>query len=107
MTESSRPKKKRLKAAALRYRRHEDVAPKLLAKGEGKIAEKIIAIARENGIAITRDADLVTILSKLDINKSISQDMFEIVAELLVFVYRLKERWQEEHSPPQNPAAND
>lgn len=88
--------KERLKAAALRYRRGTDQSPYLAAKGEGKLAERIIAIALEHGVPITEDPDLVTILSKMDPGSEISPELYVIVAELLVFVYRLKQRASEE-----------
>ena len=97
MAKENQKEEKRLQAAALRYRRKEDLAPKLLARGEGKVAEKIIDLAKQHGITISKDPDLVTILSKIDIGEMISQEMYEIVAELLVFVYRLKEKWQEDY----------
>lgn len=86
------------RAAALRYERATDHAPRLVAKGEGKIAEKIIELAKEHGIPITQDPDLLQILSKLDLGAAISPEMYEIVAELLIFIYRLKEEWQQKHA---------
>ena len=88
----------RLKAAALRYDRRKEGIPRMIAKGDGLVAEKIIALAEEHGIPITRDPDLVTILSKMDLGQAISPDLYEIVAELLVFIYRLKEKWAEQKS---------
>jgi flagellar biosynthesis protein len=83
---------KRLRAAALRYERERDSAPRLTARGEGVIAEKIIDIALEHGVPITRDPDLLSILSRMDVGEVISPALYEIVAELLVFVYRIKEK---------------
>jgi flagellar biosynthesis protein len=93
--EKKRGSKRRLRAAALKYAPEKDNAPRLVAKGEGKIAEKIIALAKEHGIPITEDPDLVTILSKMDINEEISPALYEVVAELLVFVYRIKQKYLE------------
>ena len=84
---------RRLKAAALRYVPEKQAAPQVVAKGEGLVAEKIIEIAREHGVPITEDADLVAILSKMDLGEEISPALYEVVAELLVFVYRLKQRF--------------
>jgi flagellar biosynthesis protein len=88
-------KRKRIKAAALRYVPEKDNAPRLVAKGEGKVAEKIIALAKEHGIPISEDPDLVTILSKMDLGEEVSPVLYEVVAELLVFVYRLKQKYLE------------
>lgn len=76
------------KAVALRYDTSQDAAPKVVAKGSGELAEKIIALAKEHGIPIQEDADLVEILAKLDLNADIPPDTYLVVAEILAFVYR-------------------
>lgn len=76
------------KAVALRYDTSQDAAPKMVAKGAGELAEKIIALAKEHGIPIQEDADLVEILAKLDLNADIPPDTYLVVAEILAFVYR-------------------
>jgi flagellar biosynthesis protein len=60
--------KKNQKAVALSYDKKKDDAPKVLASGKGIIAEKIIEIARDNNVPMHRDADLVEILSLLEID---------------------------------------
>jgi flagellar biosynthesis protein len=79
------PKKK---AVALRYDTTQDAAPKMIAKGAGEVAEKIIALAKEYGIPIQEDADLVEILAKLDLNADIPPETYLVVAEILAFIYR-------------------
>jgi flagellar biosynthesis protein len=59
---------KNQKAVALGYEKNQDYAPKVLASGKGMVAEKIIELAKENNIPLHRDADLVEILSVLEIN---------------------------------------
>ena len=80
------------KAVALRYDTTQDVAPKVIAKGAGEIAAKIIALAKEYGIPIQEDADLVEILAKLDLNADIPPDTYLVVAEILAFIYRANTR---------------
>lgn len=80
------------KAVALRYDTTQDVAPKVIAKGTGEIAEKIIALAKEYGIPIQEDVDLVEILTKLDLNADIPPDTYLMVAEILAFIYRANNR---------------
>jgi flagellar biosynthesis protein len=80
-------KQKQKKAVALTYRPGEDHAPKVTATGQGKVAERIIEIAREHGIPIKDDPDLVEVLSKLDIEEEIPPSVYVVVAELLAFVY--------------------
>ena len=82
-------KKKPEKAAALKYRHRKDNAPKIVAKGRGKIAEKIIEIAKIHDIPIQEDRDLVEFLSMLDLYQEIPPELYKAVAEILAFVYAL------------------
>jgi flagellar biosynthesis protein len=84
--------KKPLKAAALKYRGSVDAAPKLVAKGSGTVAEKIIRAARESGVPIREDKDLVEVLSSLDLYKQIPEELYKAVAEVLAFVYQLSRK---------------
>ncbi|MCD6363226.1 MAG: FlhB-like flagellar biosynthesis protein [Synergistetes bacterium] len=79
------------KAAALKYDEREDRAPRVIASGKGKIAEKIIEIAREYDIPIYEDPDLVELLLKVDIGDEIPPELYKAVAEVLAFIYRLRE----------------
>jgi flagellar biosynthesis protein len=87
--------KKRLFAAALKYKANEDVAPKLVAKGKGLIAEKIIALAQEHNIPIKEDPDLVQALMKLELNQFIPPELYQVVAEILAFIYRMNDKYRE------------
>ncbi len=80
---------KRTKAVALKYDRNRDGVPKVAAKGKGEIAERIIAIAKEHGIPIRQDADLVEVLSRLDVETEIPPGLYKAVAEILAFIYRV------------------
>ena len=79
-------------AVALKYQPATDNAPKLVAKGRGEIAQKIIKIAREHQIHIHDDPDLVEALSLLDLNEEIPVDLYVVVSELLAFVYSLNRK---------------
>lgn len=81
------PKDKRKKAVALKYDRIEDAAPKVTAKGQGKVAENIIALALAHGVPVKDDPDLVEVLASLDISQGIPAEIYVAVAELLAFVY--------------------
>ena len=81
-----------MKAAALKYRPKIDSAPRVIAKGQGKVAEKIIEIAKEHQIHIHNDPDLIEVLSQLDIKEEIPPDLYIVVAELLAFVYSLNKQ---------------
>lgn len=77
------------KAVALGYDRSKDVAPKVLASGSGEIAKNIINLAKEHDIPIKEDADLVEILSKVDINQEIPPNLYKAVAEIFSFLYKM------------------
>ena len=76
---------KQLQAVAIKYDPGE-VAPKIIATGKGKVAEKIIETAKENDVALHKDSKLANTLSKLDIGEYIPPELYEVVAEILVFV---------------------
>ena len=82
-------------AAALRYAPPQDAAPRVTAKGRGRIAEKIIALAGQYGIPIQEDPELVEILATLDLQQEIPPECYAAVAEILAFVYSLNQRFLE------------
>jgi len=97
----SKRKNKKLKSAvALKYQTETDAAPKVTAKGEGLVAERIIQLARENEVPIKEDPDLVQILSQVDINKEVPPSVYKVVAELLAFVYKLNSKYQKVPGKP-------
>jgi len=75
------------KAAALRYDTNKENAPRVIAKGEGEIANNIIKIAELNNLPIKKDADLVELLSKIEIDKEIPDALYRAVAEVFSFIY--------------------
>lgn len=77
---------------ALRYESEKEDAPRVVATGEGFIAEQIVRIALDNGITVHKDSDLVEILSKLDIDALIPVEAFAAVAEILSYIYRTQGR---------------
>ncbi len=85
---------KRKRAVALRYNAEKDTAPKVIAKGSGKIAEKILQIAEEYNIPLKEDHQLVEVLSTLDLYEEIPQELYRAVAEILAFVYRMTKKVQ-------------
>lgn len=80
------PKKNKVKQAiALEYNPSED-APKVIASGKGILAEKIIEKAKESDVPIHRDDKLADTLSRLEIGDMIPPELYEVVAEILLFV---------------------
>ena len=63
-----------------------DAAPKILATGKGAIAEKIIETAKEADVPFYKEDKLADTLSKLEIGDMIPPELYEVVAEILVFV---------------------
>ncbi|MFR4351556.1 MAG: EscU/YscU/HrcU family type III secretion system export apparatus switch protein [Roseburia sp.] len=63
-----------------------DMAPKILATGKGELAEKIIEKAKENDVPFYQDNKLAETLSRLEIGDAIPPELYEVVAEILVFV---------------------
>ena len=63
-----------------------DVAPKILAVGKGAVAERIIETAKANDVPFYQDNKLADTLSKLQIGDTIPPELYEVVAEILVFV---------------------
>jgi len=77
------------KAAAIRYEQGVDSAPRLVAKGKGAVADRILEIARRHGIPIRQDRDLVQVLASLDLYQEIPPELYKAVAEILAFIYSL------------------
>lgn len=78
-------KTKRKQAIALEYNPSED-APKVIASGQGALAERIIEKAKEANVPLHRDDKLADTLSRLEIGEMIPPELYEVVAEILVFV---------------------
>ena len=85
-------KKKSSKAAAINYDAEKDRAPRLVAKGSGNIADKIIEIARQHDIPMVKDENLVQVLEALDLETEIPPELYRAVAEVLAFIYRLNKK---------------
>ncbi|MDH5161177.1 EscU/YscU/HrcU family type III secretion system export apparatus switch protein [Heyndrickxia sp. FSL K6-6286] len=79
----------RKQAIALQYQSDKQKAPTVIAKGKGLIADQIIDTAKEKQIPIQEDRNLVELLGQLNINESIPEELYEAVAEVFAFVYRL------------------
>jgi len=82
------------KAVALSYEKG-DTAPKIVASGSGYVADKILETAVQNDVPVHEDKELAETLSNIQIGDSIPPELYEVVAEILVFVQdmdRLKEK---------------
>lgn len=82
---------RRPSAVALRYHPEApflDAAPRLVAKGEGLLAERILELARQHGVPVTQDPDLMAALAPLDVNRLIPPELFQAMAIVLAALYR-------------------
>ncbi len=76
-------------AVALAYGQT-DAAPRIVAKGRGMVAEKIISRAREHGVYVHESPELVSLLMQVDLDQRIPAQLYVVVAELLAWIYRLE-----------------
>jgi flagellar biosynthesis protein len=85
-------KPSRPQAIALGYDPLKEAAPRVLASGRGRIAEQILAIARQNNIPVRNDPILAAALAEVEVDQIIPPELYAVVAEVLAYVYRLKHR---------------
>jgi flagellar biosynthesis protein len=85
--------KTKTSAVSLQYNQGGDRAPKVTAKGQGWLADKIIAMAQKQNIPIKKDKDLMELLEKIDVGQEIPEELYKIVAELLAWVYDLNKEY--------------
>jgi len=101
MDNLKKPLYHRQKAIAIKYN-PDEVAPKILAKGSGVIAEKILENAQNSDVVIHKDAALAEDLTRLDIGDHIPPELYEVVAQILVFINDL-DRQESAKSIAKNP----
>ena len=83
-------------AVALEYEPEKDRAPKVVASGRGHVAERILDTAREHDIPVHQDAGLTKSLENVEIGEFIPPELYQVVAEVLVFVDsmdKIKGKW--------------
>ncbi|MDP7035031.1 MAG: EscU/YscU/HrcU family type III secretion system export apparatus switch protein [Planctomycetota bacterium] len=98
-SESSEPIDRQI-AVALRYRQPIDRSPRVLARGHGRLAQRIIDSAQEAGIPLREDADLATVLSHIPLNAEIPPRLYRVVAEVLAWVYETNRDFRDRLAPP-------
>ena len=80
------------KAVALKYKAYEDMAPKVVAKGKGEIARKIIEKAKKFDIPIFKNEELADMLLNVEIGEEVPPKMYEAVVEVFIWLYKLEEK---------------
>src|SRR5690606_37838276 len=91
---------KKKKAVALRYDKGQDAAPKVAAKGAGRMAERILEIAEEHELHIHKDADLVEVLEKVELEQEIPLEVYSVVAEIFRYIYEANKKRGEAAANP-------
>ena len=86
---SDQPERPADRSAALHY--SGEGAPVLVAKGDGLMAQQIIATARSHDVPVVQDAQLTGLLCQLPLGDEIPPDLYVAVAEVLAYVYRLND----------------
>ena len=81
-----------------KYLPGKDIAPRVIASGKGRLAQRIIERAKEREIPIHQDDQLAGTLSRLEIGDAIPQELYEVVAEILVFVDAVDKIRAKEHN---------
>lgn len=76
-------------AVAVRYDAQKEQSPRVIAKGKGLIAEKILELARQHDIPVYQDADLVELLAQVELFDEVPPELYTAVAEVLVWVYKV------------------
>ncbi len=83
------------KAVAILYDDSNSPAPKVVATGKGEVARRIIEVAQEAGIHIQEDQNLVELLAKIPLGDEIPADLYQTVAEVLAFVYKVNDKFKD------------
>ncbi|RUL55821.1 EscU/YscU/HrcU family type III secretion system export apparatus switch protein [Lysinibacillus antri] len=86
----------RKEAIALTYNPQQNNSPTVVAKGKGKIAENILEQASIHNVPIYEDHNLIELLGNLDLNQSIPEELYQAVAEVFAFIYRLDRSYSTE-----------
>ena len=88
---------KPLMATALQYNSENDSAPRVVASGQRKVAEQIIAEAKKHNIAIYEDTARTSALSTVNLGEEIPPELYQVVAQVLAYVYRVTEHRSSRH----------
>ncbi len=79
-------------AIALRYDEEVEAAPKVIAKGQGLLAEEILERAATENVPVHEDPALIELMSHLNINEKIPEELYQAVAEVFAYIYRVDQK---------------
>ena len=89
---ATRPRRGPRSAVAIRYDLQKDRAPRIVGKGKGELADRMLAIAKEHKIPVREDPELIEVLAKLDVQDEIPPELYQVMAEVLTFIYRVNKK---------------
>lgn len=89
------------KAVALRYLGGRQRPPQVSAQGRGHLALAILELARQHGVPVRQDPDLVEALARLDLDQALPPELCLLAAEVLAFVQEANQAWLAERSEPE------
>jgi len=79
------------KAVALKYDSNKDIAPKVVARGAGEVAKKMLEVAKEYKVPVVKNSPLLEMLYRIELDNVIPEDLYEIVATIIVYLYSQSE----------------
>ena len=82
------------KAVALKYKAYEDNAPKILAKGKGEIAKKIIEKAKKYDVPMFQNEEIANMLLSVEVGEEVPAKIYNAVVEVFIWLYKLEEKAQ-------------
>ena len=82
------------KAVAMKYKTYQDNAPKIVAKGKGVIADKIIQKAKKFNISIFQNEELTDLLMNVELNQEIPEELYQSVIELFLWLHKTEKKAQ-------------
>ncbi|MCR5757620.1 MAG: EscU/YscU/HrcU family type III secretion system export apparatus switch protein [Selenomonas sp.] len=87
-------------AVALKYDMERDMAPKVVAKGRGHVAENILAAAQKSAVPVYQNKTLVNMLMALEIDREIPPELYRTIAEVMAYVYRIDKKAKKNQPGP-------
>lgn len=82
------------KAVAMKYQAYQDNAPKVVAKGSGEVAKRIIQKAKEYDVAIFQNPELTDMLMNVELNQEIPPELYKAVVEVFIWLHKTEEKAQ-------------
>ena len=82
------------KAVAIKYDQKKSSAPVVVAKGKGYIAENIVKAAKDSGVPLKEDSELINYLMSLELYEEIPPELYQVIAEILAFIYKANQDYK-------------